>query len=130
MPGENCAIPGCSISRKDKISIFKVPLPNNDVNKKWSKELIDIILKYRQRDESLNKRIQSHKLFICERYFTVDQIYVYSSRKSLKEDTLPILNLPHPGANANATNKRSKKAIGIITRANAPTFITKCIHII
>ena len=77
MPGENCAIPGCSISRKDKISIFKVPLPNNDVNKKWSKELIDIILKYRQRDESLNKRIQSHKLFICERHFTVDQIYVY-----------------------------------------------------
>ena len=24
MHGENCAIPGCSISRKDKISIFKV----------------------------------------------------------------------------------------------------------
>ena len=77
MPGENCAIPGCSISRKDKISTFKVSLPNNDVSKKWSKELIDIILKYRQRDESLNKRIQSHKLFICERHFTVDQIYVY-----------------------------------------------------
>ena len=77
MPGENCAIPGCSISRKDKISIFQVSLPNNDVSKKWSKELIDIILKYRQRDESLNKRIQSHKLFICERHFTVDQIYVY-----------------------------------------------------
>ena len=77
MPGENYAIPGCSISKKDKISIFKVSLPNNDVSKKWSKELIDIILKYRQRDESLNKRIQSHKLFICERHFTVDQIYVY-----------------------------------------------------
>ena len=40
MPGENCALPGCSVSRKDKISILKVPLPNNDVNKKWSKELI------------------------------------------------------------------------------------------
>ena len=77
MPRENCASPGCSISRKDKISIFKVPLLNNDINKKWSKELIGIILKYRQRDESLNKRIQSHKLFICERHFTVDQIYVY-----------------------------------------------------
>ena len=66
MFGKNSAIPGCSISRKDKTSIFKVPLPNNDINKKWSKELIEIILKYRQRDESLNKRIQSHKLFICE----------------------------------------------------------------
>ena len=77
MSGENCAIPGCSISRKDKISISKVPLPNNDINKKWRKELIEIILKYRQRKESLNKRIQSHKLFICEWHFTVDQIYVY-----------------------------------------------------
>ena len=40
MPGENCGLPGCSISRKGKISILKVPLPHNDVNKKWSKELI------------------------------------------------------------------------------------------
>ena len=111
MPRENCASPGCSISRKDKISIFKVPLLNNDINKKWSKELTGIILKYRQRDESLNKRIQSHKLFICERHFTVDQIYVYSSRKSLKEGALPKLNLPRPSANANATNNRSKRAI-------------------
>ena len=57
MPGENWAVPGGSIARKDK-----VPLPNNDINKKWSKELVDIILKYRQRDESLNKRIQSRKI--------------------------------------------------------------------
>ena len=57
MPGENCAVPGGSIARKGK-----VPLPNNDVNKKWSKQLVDILLKYRQRDESLNKRIQSRKL--------------------------------------------------------------------
>ena len=72
MPGENCAVPSCSISRKNKISIFKVPLPNNDENKKWSKELINIISKYRQHDESLNKRIQSHKLFVCERHFIFD----------------------------------------------------------
>ena len=111
MSGENCAIPGCSISKKDKISIFQVPLPNNHANKKWSEELIDIILKYRQRDESLNKRIQSHTLFICKRHFTVDQIYVYLSRKSLKEGALPTLNLPRPSANANATNNRSKRAI-------------------
>ena len=47
MPGENFAVSGCSILRKDKISIFKVPLPNDDVNKKWSKKFIDITLKYR-----------------------------------------------------------------------------------
>ena len=49
---------------------------------------------------------KSHKLFICEGHFTVDQIYVYSSRKLLKEGALPTLNLPHPSANANATNNR------------------------
>ena len=30
MLGENYAFPGCSISRKDKISIFKIPLANDD----------------------------------------------------------------------------------------------------
>ena len=59
----------------------------------------------------MNKRIQSHKLFICERHFTVDQIYVYSSRESLKEGALPTLNLPRPSASASATNNRSKIAI-------------------
>ena len=110
MLGENCAIPGCSISRKDKgISIFKVPLANNKFNKKWSQDLINFILKYRQRDKSLNERIESHKFFIREKYFTADQIYVYPSHKSLKEGTLPTLNLPRPSANA--TNNRSTSAI-------------------
>ena len=110
MPGENCAIPGCSISRKDKgISIFKVPLANNEFSKKWSQDLINIILKYRQRDKSLNERIGSHKLFICEKHFTADQIYVYPSCKSLKEGALPTLNLPRPSVNA--TNNRSTSAI-------------------
>ena len=54
---------------------------------------------------------KSHKLFICEGHFTIDQINVYSSRKLLKKGTLPTLNLPHPSANANATNNRSKRAI-------------------
>ena len=49
---------------------------------------------------------KSHKFFICEGHFTVDQIYVYSSRKLLNEGDLPTLNLPHSSANANATNNR------------------------
>ena len=110
MPGKNCAIAGSSISRKYKgISIFKVSLANNEFNKKWSQDLINIILKYWQRDKSLNKRIESHKLFICEKRFTADQIYVYPSRKSLKEGALPTLNLPWPSGNA--TNSRSASAI-------------------
>ena len=59
----------------------------------------------------MNKRIQSHKLFICERHFTVDEIYICSSRKSLTEAALPTLNFSRPSATANATNNRSKRAI-------------------
>ena len=109
-PGEKCGIPGCSISRKDKgISISKIALANNEFNKKWIQELINIILKYRQPDKSLNEWIESHKLFIWEKHFTADQIYVYPSHKSLKEGALSTLNYPRPSANA--TNNRSTSAI-------------------
>ena len=59
----------------------------------------------------MNERIQSQKLFICERHFTVDQIYVSSSHKLLKEGALPTLNIPRPSTNANARNNRSKRPI-------------------
>ena len=85
MPGENCAIYGCSASRRDKgISFFKVPLASNDFNKKWGCEFINIITKYRVIDAALKSRIESRKLFICERHFAKDQYYTYETRKSLK----------------------------------------------
>ena len=67
MPGKNCAFPKCSISRKDKgISLFKVLTPDktNDENIKWTKDLIDIILKYCVKDQSLIKCMQSYELYI------------------------------------------------------------------
>ena len=95
MPGENCAIVGCSTSRRHKgISIFKVPLPNNEFNKKWNRDLINIITKDRQVDEPLKKRIASCNLNICERHFSPEQIWKYPSRKVLKDVALPSLNLP------------------------------------
>ena len=95
MPGGNCAIVGCSTSRRHKgISIFKVPLPNNEFNKKWNRDLINIITKDRQVDEPLKKRIASCNLYICERHFSPEQIWKYPSRKVLKVGALPSLNLP------------------------------------
>ena len=95
MPGENCAIFGCSTSRRHKgISIFKVPLPNNEFNKKWNRDLINIITKERQVDEPLKKRIVSCNLYICERHFSREQIWKYPFRKVLKDGALPSLNLP------------------------------------
>ena len=95
MPGENCAIFGFSASRRNKgISFFKIPLPNNEANKKWGSELINIITKDREIDAALKSRIETRKLFICEQHFTQDQYYTYNTRKSLKEDELPKPNLP------------------------------------
>ena len=47
MPGENCAFPKCSTSRKDKgVSLSDVPAPDktNDESMKWTKDLINIAL--------------------------------------------------------------------------------------
>ena len=67
---KNCAIPACSISRKDKgIRIFKVPPANNKFNQKWNQDFINIILKFQHRDKFLSERIESPKLFTCEKHF-------------------------------------------------------------
>ena len=103
MPGENCAIVGCSTSRRHKeISIFKVPKPNNEANRQWGCELINIITKDRQVDAQLKKRIDTFKLYICERHFSPEQIWVYPTRKSLKEGALPHLNLPQKTARSSS----------------------------
>ena len=98
MPGANCSIFGCPTSRRNKdISIFKVPLPNSEANKKWRSELINIITKDRVVDDALKKRIAGSNLFICEQHFSTDQFYIYPTRKSLKEGALPTLTLFMPG---------------------------------
>ena len=59
MPGENWVFPKCSTSRKDKGQKM------DKSGQKWTKDLIDIIFKYRVKDQSLIKRMQSYKLYIC-----------------------------------------------------------------
>ena len=65
MSRENCAFTKCSTSRKG-ISSFKVPTPDetNDESIKWTKDLTDIILKYRVKDQSLTRLMQSYKLYV------------------------------------------------------------------
>ena len=103
MPGENFPFLKCSSSRKDKgISLFEVPAPDktNDESIKWTKDLKNIFLKYLVKDQSLIKRMQSCKLYICELLFTPDKIYINPTRKILKEGALPTLNLPQESASS------------------------------
>ena len=105
MPGETFPFLKCSSSRKDKgISLFEVPAPDktNDESIKWTKDLKNIFLKYLVKDQSLIKRMQSCKLYICELLFTPDKIYINPTRKILKEGALPTLNLPQESASSSA----------------------------
>ena len=81
---------------KTKELVYEVPVPDkiNDESTKSTKDLINIILKYCLKDQYLIKWMQSYKLYICQIHFTPDQIYVYPTRKMLKESALPTLNLP------------------------------------
>ena len=57
----------------------------------------------------MKKRIETRKLFICEQHFTEHQ---YDTRKSLKEEELPKINLPIKSLNiASTTYSRSTLAI-------------------
>ena len=86
MPGENYAIYGCTHSRRHKgFRFFNVPNANNDFNKKWASELINIITEDRVIGKPLKDRIERHKLS--------DQICVYPDSKVLIDGALPSLNL-------------------------------------
>ena len=68
MPGDNCSIYGCTVSRRAKykgIALFKVPSGNNDFDVKWRDQLVAVVTKDRVIDASLRERIKNKKLFIC-----------------------------------------------------------------
>ena len=77
MPGANCSIFGCSTSRRNKeLSIFKIPLPNSETNKKWRSELINVVTKDRVIDQNLQRQIDTNKIYICERHFSEEQLWI------------------------------------------------------
>ena len=98
MPGENCAIFGCSTSRRNVgMTFFRVPKESDDFKKKWASELINVIPKDRVIDNTLQEKINNKehkKLWICERHFSPMQYWVYSKSKKLKDGELPTLNIP------------------------------------
>ena len=55
---------------------------------------MNIITKDRVIDDNFKKQIDSNSIFICEKHFSEDQLYIYNHKKELKEGALPTLNLP------------------------------------
>ena len=87
MPGANCSIFGCGMSRKPKyegIGIFKIP-PSHEKKKtttttknkeSWRKASLHVVTRDRVVDASSRKQIEEGSVFICERHFTPEDIEI------------------------------------------------------
>ena len=79
MPGANCSIFGCSVSRKPKyqgIGIFKIPPSSEKSKESWRKALLHVVTRDRVVDASFRKQIEEGSVFICERHFTPEDIEI------------------------------------------------------
>ena len=75
MPGSNCSIFGCPISRKTVgLAIFQVTKRTDEYNSQWSDKLVNIITRDRIIDQSLKKQIEKKNLHICELHFEEEKI--------------------------------------------------------
>ena len=79
MPGENCAIVGCSTNRRHKdISLFKLPTakPNDETTMSWRKAMLNVITRHRVVDSVFRRQINNDKVYICERHFLPGDLYI------------------------------------------------------
>ena len=75
MPGANCSIYDCSISRRNPgVAIFRVTRGKDEYNTEWRKKLVNIITKDRVIDPGLKAQIEKQNLYICEKHFSVELI--------------------------------------------------------
>ena len=73
MPGENCAIIGCGICRNQKdYGLFKIPPPSKP---EWRQRYLDQILKGRVMDAKFQAKIDSGRVWVCEKHYEPDDIY-------------------------------------------------------
>ena len=65
MPGSNCSIFGCPISRKTVgLAIIRVTQRADEYNSKWRDKLVNIITRDRVIDQSLKKQIEKKNLYL------------------------------------------------------------------
>ena len=74
MPGANCAIFGCSTSRKHKISIFRVPTKDDEWSKEWRRKIVAVITRDRVVDSNLKRQIDNKALYVCEKHYPQDKL--------------------------------------------------------
>ena len=114
MPGDNCSIYGCTVSRRAKyngISLLKVPCGDGEFETSWRNKLVVIITKDRVIDSSLKKQIESKRLFICQRHFTEDCYHARDNKRTLVRAAIPAENLPEKSIPTTTVTLRESAAI-------------------
>ena len=76
MPGKNCFILNCPVSRKAQylLCIYKVSSGTNEFESTRRDKLVAVVVRLREVGSALKERIQKKKIFICQRHFRDDQI--------------------------------------------------------
>ena len=70
MPGADCSVYGCGMSRKQKnISIFRIPTKDDDISTQTREAWVRLVTKDREIDASLRKQIDQKTIHFCERHF-------------------------------------------------------------
>ena len=75
MPGDNCAIPGCSTSRATLgVALLGIPKNNDEHNVNWRKNVVDMITKIRVVDASLKRQTERKSLHLYEKHYPKEKL--------------------------------------------------------
>ena len=54
---------------EDKLSTFKIPNRKGDFYEEWRTNILNVLIKYRVKDDKLKEKIKAGTVYICERRF-------------------------------------------------------------
>ena len=69
MPGANCTFPRCGTYRRHKLSIFKIVNKKGDFYEEWRTSILNVLIKYRVKDDKLKEKINAGTVYICKKLF-------------------------------------------------------------
>ena len=121
MPGVNCSILGCLVSRRAKykgLSIFKVTSGDSEFETSWRNKLIAIVTRDRVIDAKLKEQINNKNIYICQQHYRIDQYLIHDTCKTLNRGEISTLNLPVKSFPASQPVPRSSAENISIKRSN------------
>ena len=74
MPGSNCTIIDCNVSRKHKLALFQIPTKDDEYSTLQRNKLVAVITRDRVIDAGLKGQIERRMPYICEHHYTKTQI--------------------------------------------------------